>query len=316
MNIWYTVFFVLLVMGMMTDQLVRTDDVRQYNATVDLVEDKVETILVSSFEFHLNNMGGEPDPTAIGRWPADVQALYDVFYLQSCKPDAQCIPVEKTPWDSEIAIRPFTPVDDTDPLNPIDLPAKLEVSLDTNGATGTLNGDIGLANTLASLYPAGNVVDTTVTFEVGRPGVEIVHDALMPRDGSRGPTANWGFEGFEIADMGDIHFKDYLDSDGNPVSLRDSTFDTISLFGNDDQVNKPTCPSGSEAKVYTAISQLVGKNAKAVKMGSFQSYAIDSGSYWRIKIRYFTQDSAGNGYWEFPQSSESKALVLTRCETI
>ncbi|MCG9576714.1 hypothetical protein L1D14_10735 [Vibrio tubiashii] len=305
----------MIVIGMLSDALLTTSDVRHYNQQVDTINKKIDTIVKQAFQYHIDNMAGVDNPLLIGRWPANIQALYDVIYLQQCDPAAQCIPVDRTPWDSAISIEPFTPQDTSDPLNPKDLPAKLRISLNTSGAMGETSADIGLANEIASLYPAANVVGTAVSFEVSRPGVEIVHDALMSRDGSKKPTADWNFDGFKIADMGDVTFKDYRDSSGQPVSLRNSVFDTISLYGHGDYVNMPTCPSGANPKIYLAMAQLVGRNATAVKLGAFQAYALTEPSRWRVQIRYYTQNSSGSGYWEYPRNTEAKALTLTRCES-
>ncbi|MFS1436110.1 MULTISPECIES: hypothetical protein [Vibrio] len=307
----------ILIMGLMGTQLLITADIRKVNQYEDTINKKIETIIKSAWMYHLDNVANVTDPTLIGRWPANIAALYNVNYLQSCNAGATCIPVDVTPWGSNITLTRFTPQDTSTPSNPINLPAKIRISLNTSGSMPTGSGDIGFANEIASLYPAGAVVGTTVTFEVARPGVEIAHDALMPRNGSRGPTANWDFEGFEISRMGDITFDGYTDISGNPVSLRDSVFDIIGLYGHGQYVSHPRCPSGSVPRIYLAMSQLVGKNAQAVKLGAFQTYALNESSNrrWRVQIRYYTQNSSGTGYWEYPRSTEAKALTLTRCET-
>ncbi|WP_198927275.1 hypothetical protein [Vibrio genomosp. F10] len=310
------VVMAILASSALLDTLMFTKEVKRYDHFVKNTTDKVVEIVKSAWTFHLDDLNNEPDPTSINRWPENTDSLYAVNYLEQCDPLASCIEINRTLWDSPIEFERFVPQDVTDPLNPIDLPAKIRFTIDTSGATDNGAGDIGLAMELASHFPAGSVIGTEISFSVSRPAVDIAHNALTRTDGTNLPTAHWDFDGFNITEMGDMNFKDYIGGDGTPVSLRDSVFDTISLYSHGSYINKPSCPAGSISKIYLGMSQLVGRNSKAVKMGSFQTYATDSGSRWMVNIRYYTQNTSGVGYWEYPDGNNGKALAFTRCETI
>ncbi len=99
------------------------------------------------------------------------------------------------------------------------------------------------------------------------------------------------------------------------MSVLESTFDTVGLYGYNDRVKYPNCPENFSKEIYTAFSHLTGNNSQAVKIGSIQTFAEpkdDEGS-WLIRIRYYTHDDNGNGGWVFPSNNDAKALVLSRC---
>ncbi|WP_063664951.1 hypothetical protein [Aliivibrio fischeri] len=283
----------------------------------ELVIKKVERMLQAAYSYHVDNAANEPDPLSVNRWPLDMTVLYTSNYLSECPITVDtCIPIDKTPWDSDIIFLPYTPQDLTDPANPIDLPARLQFTIDTANYGRNNASDIGLANELAGHFPGATVTGTIVEFEFDRPGSEIAHDALVRTDGTTPLEANWLIGGFNIEDVGDIKFKDYIGGDGEPVSLRDSTFDVVGLFSHDERFAKPSCPVGSESKIYTAISYIRGKGSKAVKFGAIDTFAINSGNDYIVQIRYFTEDTSGNPIWEYPNAIDAKALVLSRCLTL
>lgn len=305
----------LLVTSTLVATLVTVQETRNFDLQVESMDGKIKSIIEAAWAYHLGNINNVADPTLETRWAADIETLYNASYLQRCDPTATCIDIDKTPWGSDITMTPFTPVDNTNPSSPVNRPAKLRIAFDTAGAAGgNVAEDIALANILAARYPAAGVTGTVVSFEVGRPGVEIAHDALTRRDGTAPPTADWNFDNYSITGLKDINFEGFVGGDGQPVSLRESVFDTISLVSHGQYVNKPTCPTGLTPKIYLASAQMVGKGAKAVKIGGFQNNATHSGNQWLVTIRYYTQNSAGNGYWEYPNASDAKALAFTRCE--
>lgn len=289
-------------------------EAKQRDALVELTVDKIEEIYLSAAQYHTDNMAGVSDPLLQARWPANIAALYAVNYLRTCNSGVRCIPVDRTSWNSAITITPFTPVDTSDPANPKNLPAKLRLTLNTSGSSVDNAGDRGLAGRLMAYFPVAEVTGTTVNIEFSRPGVEIAHDALTRRDGTAEPTADWGFAGFKIEDIGDINYKDYIGGDGAPVSAKRSTFDTVGLFSHGQTVPMPrSCPSGTSPKIYTSLSHLVGRGGKAVKIGALQTFAQVSGSNWVIIIRYYTTPDSGTPTWEYPNWNDAKALIFTRC---
>lgn len=286
---------------------------RQYVHLNDVTTKKLNEIIESALSYHLDNVTGEADPTSINRWPVDINALYSSNYLVSCPNGTSCIPVDRTSWDQPITITPFVPQDLTDPLNPVNLPAKLRFSFDVDGYSRDNADEIGLANELASHYPAGSVTGTVVSFEIGRPGTEIAHDALLRKDGTTPLVANWTVGGFNIDDIGDASFTGYIGGGGSPVSVRASTFDEVGLYGHNEIIDKPTCPSGTTDQIFTSLSHLVGNNSQAVKLGAIQTYATETGNQWRVQIRYYTIEDDGTSGWVTPNANEAKALVFTRC---
>lgn len=311
------VLIVLVITSTLLYAMKLTLDAKEHIRIKELVVSKVEKILTVAYSYHSENVADEPNPTLIGRWPADISVLYASNQLTTCPVTSDtCIPVEKTPWDTEILILPYTPQDLTDPANPIDLPARLQFTLDTTNYGRDSASAIGMANELAGHFPGASVTGNLVVFEFDRPGAEIAHDALVRTDGTTPLEADWLVGGFNIEEVRDVKFKDYIGGDGEVVSTRDSTFDVIGLYSHNERLAKPSCPSGSEAKVYTALSYIRGTGSEAVKMGAIDTFAINSGSNWVIQIQYFTEDSSGNPTWGYPDPDDAKALVLSRCLTL
>ncbi|SDH81352.1 hypothetical protein SAMN04488136_13058 [Vibrio xiamenensis] len=291
----------------------RNSEVRAIEITVN----KVDSIYTAAVAYHIENIAGVEDYNSASRWPTDMQELYDTGLLTQCDGSADvCYEHNTTPWGSTISIEPVVVDVDTgaSPSGTVSV-SRLKFTMDAAGATPTNSGDFSVANRIAGYYPNGSTEGTEITFYFDRPGTEYVHQAFTRRDGSALPTNDWNFAGYTIEDIGDLNFKDFTDSDGNPVSVLESTFDTVGLYGQDQLVGKPNCPQNYTPEIFTAISHFTGRGVRAVKLGSVQSYAsVDSASGdWKIHFRYYTQDDDGNGQWEYPNEIDAKALVLTKC---
>ena len=78
-------------------------------------------------------------------------------------------------------------------------------------------------------------------------------------------------------------------------------------------IPKPTCPTGLNPTIYTAVSRFAGSDQSAPtdlhNIAAFQARAVDAGANWQIKLDGIVQDK---GY-VVPPSSLGAVIALTKC---
>lgn len=110
-----------------------------------------------------------------GSWPGDTSVLVTGGYMPSGSATG--------PWGSSYTLAPAA--------------GRLQITYDA--------GEQKFAERISAELPLASVAGSVVTAEIVVPGTELVHDALLPRDGSRPMTGTLDMAGNDIADAGTVN---------------------------------------------------------------------------------------------------------------
>lgn len=86
---------------------------------------------------------------------------------------------------------------------------------------------------------------------------------------------------------------------------------TTALAANGDRFKKPKCPEGTNTAPAIFVSPtIVAEGALAKPMVTFQSWSLDLGDEWEVKLRVKTDEDEG---YQFPTSNYARMNVQTYC---
>lgn len=90
----------------------------------------------------------------------------------------------------------------------------------------------------------------------------------------------------------------------------DQAVHNVYSVGSGGSVPKPACYGGHTPTIYTAVSN-VSDNATANAIGGVQTYAVDLGGSWSVRMRVYT---VGNPSFTEPSWPYGKIVAFTKCE--
>ena len=247
---------------------------------------------------------GEVDPNIFApNW-----AALTPDYLPACSTtdnqNGECRKAEQTLWGTTMTLERVTlPLSTgwrglnqlTIPLPPVTEAFKFE-------------HDVHVATLLKLPFSHFDESANTITWQVRQVGEELQHDGLVRRTGDNSTLlGDWDVGGnFAITNARDVTVRN---SDGSQRSLTVGI--PIIIAKHDERIDKPACPSGLTPSLTTSLKSFYNETNPRFSfsnLGALRSYAIESSTYWTIKLDYWADVQGVN-----TQLHDGEIKVELRC---